>query len=183
MLLGDVVDQLHHVHGLADAGAAEQANFTSLGEGTNKVDHLDAGFKQIDRRRKFVELRCQLVNFAAFIGGDRPGLVDWPPKHVNDAPDSGIADRNRDAGTGVIDLHSAAQTIGGAHGDGAYDAVAQLLLYLEDQFGFTTVVFLALVEQKCVIDIRHRITRELNVHYGSDTLNNVSLTHRHILNQ
>src|SRR5690606_41173014 len=29
--LGDVVDQLHHVDGLADAGAAEQADLAALG--------------------------------------------------------------------------------------------------------------------------------------------------------
>ena len=45
VLLGDVVDQLHHVYGLADAGASEQADFTALGEGANKVDHLDTGFE------------------------------------------------------------------------------------------------------------------------------------------
>jgi hypothetical protein len=32
VLQGDVVDQLHHVHGLADAGAAEQADLAALGE-------------------------------------------------------------------------------------------------------------------------------------------------------
>ena len=45
VLLGDVVDQFHHVYGLANARAAEQADFTSLGEGANEVDHLDAGFE------------------------------------------------------------------------------------------------------------------------------------------
>ena len=32
VLLGDVVDQLEHVDGLADAGAAEQADLAALGE-------------------------------------------------------------------------------------------------------------------------------------------------------
>jgi hypothetical protein len=57
VLLGDVVDQLHHVDGLADAGATEQTDLAALGERADQVDNLDAGFEQIDRRRQFVELR------------------------------------------------------------------------------------------------------------------------------
>jgi hypothetical protein len=45
--LGDVVDELHHVHGLADAGAAEQADLAALGERADQVDHLDAGLEQL----------------------------------------------------------------------------------------------------------------------------------------
>ena len=35
--LGDVVDQLHDQHGLADAGAAEQADLAALGIGREQV--------------------------------------------------------------------------------------------------------------------------------------------------
>ena len=41
--LGDVVDQLLDQHGLADAGAAEQADLAALGVGRQQVDDLDAG--------------------------------------------------------------------------------------------------------------------------------------------
>ena len=43
--LGDVVDQLHDDDGLADARAAERADFAALGEGTDQVDDLDAGLE------------------------------------------------------------------------------------------------------------------------------------------
>jgi hypothetical protein len=43
MALGDVVDQLLDEHGLADAGAAEQADLAALGVGREEVDDLDAG--------------------------------------------------------------------------------------------------------------------------------------------
>ncbi len=46
MLLGDVVDQLHHVHGLAHAGTAEEANLAALRKRADQVDNLDAGFEQ-----------------------------------------------------------------------------------------------------------------------------------------
>jgi hypothetical protein len=47
VLQGDVVDQLHHVHGLADAGAAEQADLAALGERAHEVDDLDARLEQL----------------------------------------------------------------------------------------------------------------------------------------
>src|SRR3546814_20251260 len=43
MRLRDVVDQLHDRHGLADAGAAEEADLAALGVGRQQVDDLDAG--------------------------------------------------------------------------------------------------------------------------------------------
>ena len=44
--LGDVVDEFHHVHGLADTGTTEQTDLTALSERTHQVNHLDAGFQQ-----------------------------------------------------------------------------------------------------------------------------------------
>ena len=47
--LGDVVDELHDQHGLADAGTAEQADLAALGVGRKQVHDLDAG----DENRRF----------------------------------------------------------------------------------------------------------------------------------
>src|SRR3712207_9240019 len=47
VLLGDVVDQLLDEDGLADAGAAEQADLAALGVRGEQVDDLDAG---LDRK-------------------------------------------------------------------------------------------------------------------------------------
>ena len=41
--LGDVVDQFLNQHGLADAGAAEQADLAALGVRRQQIDDLDAG--------------------------------------------------------------------------------------------------------------------------------------------
>ena len=86
VLLGDVVDQLHHVDGLADAGAAEQADLAALGERADEVDHLDAGLEQLDRRRELVELRRELVDRrGARRSSIGPALVDRAAEHVHDA--------------------------------------------------------------------------------------------------
>ena len=39
--LGDVVDQFHDHDCLADAGAAESADFAAFEERTDQIDHLD----------------------------------------------------------------------------------------------------------------------------------------------
>jgi len=41
MKLGDVVNQLHDKHGLADTGTTEESNLTTLGVGSQKVDNLN----------------------------------------------------------------------------------------------------------------------------------------------
>ncbi len=47
VLGGDVIDQLLDQDGLADTGAAEQADLTALGVGADQVNDLDAGLKDL----------------------------------------------------------------------------------------------------------------------------------------
>ena len=47
MELGDVVDQFHDDDRLAHAGAAERADLAAFQEGTDQVDDLDAGGKNL----------------------------------------------------------------------------------------------------------------------------------------
>ena len=62
--LGDVVDELHDEHGLADAGAAEQADLAALTVGGEQVDDLDAGLEDFDLRALVDEGRRRAVNAA-----------------------------------------------------------------------------------------------------------------------
>ena len=62
VLLGDVVDQLEHVDGLADAGAAEQADLAALRERHQQVDDLDAGDQQVLAAGLLVVRRRGAVN-------------------------------------------------------------------------------------------------------------------------
>ena len=67
VLLRDVVDELEHVDGLADAGAAEQPDLAALGERADQVDDLDAGLEQLDRRCELIEFGRRLVDRAALL--------------------------------------------------------------------------------------------------------------------
>ena len=95
--LGDVVDQLHDQHGLADAGAAEQADLAALGVGREQVDDLDAGDEDLRFRRLLGEGRAPAAWMARLLAGlDGPGLVDRLADHVDDAPERLVADGHGD---------------------------------------------------------------------------------------
>ena len=77
--LGDVVDQLHDQHGLADAGAAEQADLAALGVRREQVDDLDAGDEDLRFGRLVGIGRRRLVDGAA-AGRCRPGRLRRPAR-------------------------------------------------------------------------------------------------------
>lgn len=76
MCLGDVVDQFHHVHGLAHTRTTEQTNLTTLGERADQVNNLDAGFQQFLRWRQFVVCRSLAVNRCCLRVAHRTAFVD-----------------------------------------------------------------------------------------------------------
>ncbi len=169
MLLGDVVDQFHHVDGLADAGAAEQADLAALGERTHQVDHLDAGFQQLIGRALLFIGRRRAVDFPVVLGYDRAGFVDRIAEHVHDAAESAGADRNRDAASGVGGNQVALQAVGGTERDATHYAVAQLLLHFKRDFG--------IVHFQRVVHFWHFVAVELNVNHRADDLYNFALAH------
>ena len=129
----DVADQLEQRHGLADAGAAEEADLAALGDGHDEVDDLDAGLEQLGRARLVLVPRRRAVDRPALLCADWAGFVDRVPRTSMMRPSvlGPTGHRNRLAGVG--DADAAVQAFGGAHGDRAHDAVAELLLHLEGQ--------------------------------------------------
>src|SRR5690606_12166017 len=74
--LGDVVDQLHHVHGLAYTSAAEQTNLAAFGERADQVDNLDTGFQQIGAASLLGIARRRAVDTPELVMLNRAGFVD-----------------------------------------------------------------------------------------------------------
>ena len=62
--LGDVVDQLLNQHGLADAGAAEQADLAALGVRREQIHDLDAGDQDFRFGRLFGVVGRRLMDGA-----------------------------------------------------------------------------------------------------------------------
>src|SRR5690606_28106798 len=174
--LGDVVDELKHVNGLAHASAAEQANLTALGERADQVDNLDAGFEQLDRRREFVEFGRILVDGTHFFALDGAAFVNGATQHVHDASKSAFTDRHRDGCARVGHFHAAAQAVGRTHGNGTHHAVAQLLLDFEGEPGFGEIRA-GIDELERVVDFWDAVAGELNIHHGADALNDGTVAH------
>ena len=93
--LRDVVDQLHDQHGLADAGAAEQADLAALGVRREQVHDLDAGDENLRFGRLVGIERRLLMDRAPLRGLHRARFVHRIADHVDDAAEALVADRHR----------------------------------------------------------------------------------------
>ena len=88
--------------GLADAGAAEQADLAAAAIGREQVDDLDAGLERLDLDRLVDELRRRAVDRAGTcLAPDRAALVDRLADDVDDAAEHLVADRHHDRRAGV----------------------------------------------------------------------------------
>jgi hypothetical protein len=72
-------------------------------------------------------------------------------------------------GAGVLDDHAATQAFRAAQRNGTDDAVTQLLLHFQGQFGA--------FHFQCVVHLRHGVAREFHVNHGADTLNDFAISH------
>src|ERR1019366_9672938 len=86
--LGDVVDELLDKDGLADAGAAEEADLAALSVRGEEIDDLDARLEDLDLRRLLDEARRGPVDRRAHLGADRGTVVDRLADDVEDAPEA-----------------------------------------------------------------------------------------------
>ena len=169
VLLGDVVDQLEHVDGLADAGAAEQADLAALGERDQQVDDLDAGVEQFLAAGLLVVRRRRAVNGQVLLRLHRALLILRRAEHVHDAAERALADRHRDRLAGGLDLQAALQAFGHAHGDRAHDAVAELLLHFQRQVD--------VLELQRFVNLRDLVARKFHVDDRADDLHNLAARH------
>jgi hypothetical protein len=162
--LRDVVDELHDEHGLADAGAAEEADLAALSVGGEQVDHLDARLEDLDLGRLLLKLGRVAVNGHVLAGVHGARLVDWLADDVEDAAEAGVADGHHDGLAGVGDFHAAAQAVGRLHGDGAHGRLAEVLGDLEHDHA------LVLRDAQRVEDLGEPPRGELDVDDGPDDL-------------
>jgi hypothetical protein len=167
-VLGDAVDHLLDQHRLAHAGTAEQADLAAQHVRRQQVDDLDAGLEHLGLRLELVERRRPRV--------DRPALGDLEllavlevqavADDVEDVALGDVADGHRDRLAGVRDRHAAHEPVGRLHGDGAGHVVADVLRHLERQRG--RLAEQLVVDRQGVVDLGHRVGRELDVDDGPD---------------
>ena len=128
MLGRDVVDELHDENGLADAGTAEKTDLSAARVRGDEVDDLDARLEDLGRCLLLVKFRGGTMDRPHLFVADGLGVVvNGLTEDVEDASECRLADRHADRRTRVVRLHAAHQAVGGAHGDAARDAVAEVL--------------------------------------------------------
>src|SRR5215469_8949806 len=101
MLLGDVVDQLENSNGLADAGAAKQANLAAPGKGANQIDNFNPGLEDFYFCRLIGECGCIAMNWRGVVGGNRPSFVDRIARYIHETAQRSGANRHGDRGSSV----------------------------------------------------------------------------------
>ncbi len=131
MLHGQVVDKLLNEHRLAYAGATKQTGFAAADVGLQQVDGLDAGFEDLHRGGEVVEARRWVMDGIVLHVLRHALAVHRLAQHVPDAAQSGLAYRHLHGLAGIHHMQAALQTVGGGHGDGAYNAARQLGLHLK----------------------------------------------------
>ncbi len=166
--LGDVVDQLMNQHGLADAGAAEQADLAALCVRAQQIDNLDAGHENFRDWLLIDEGWRGLVNGALRRRFDRARFIHRLADDVQDAAERLFADRHRDWRAGVDHILAAHQTVGCVHGDRAHGGFPQVRRHFQNQ------AIAAVRGFKRIVDIG-QITVELDVDDGADYLRHAAL--------
>ena len=128
MLHGDVVDQLLNNDGLADTGAAEQADFSAAQIGFDQVDHLDACLEHFELGRLFLERRRGPVNRVELLGLDGAHLIHRLADHVHHAAQGFISHGHHNRVAQAFRGHAAHQAFSGFQRDRAHASLAQVLL-------------------------------------------------------
>ncbi len=173
MGLGDVVDELHDEDGLADTGAAEEANLASLAVRGEQVDDLDSGFENLDLGRLFHELGGLAVNRQVVLGYAGSGLVHRTADDVEDPPKRGLAHRHHDRLARVRHGHAPDETVGGVHGDRSHSGLTEMLGNLEHEV-FLFVRDGRVLHRERVKDRRQLAGRKRDVDNGTDDLQNLA---------
>jgi peptide chain release factor 1 len=174
VLGGDVADQLLDQHGLAHAGAAEQADLAAAHVRGEQVHDLDAGLELLGRGLLVLERGRGAVDRVALAGLDLRPAVDGLAEQVEEPAQALLAHRHRDRLAGVHGLHAAHQPLGRAHGDAADLVVADVQRRLDRQADAP----LGVLDLDGVQDSRQLVRIEGHVHGGPDDLHDSTDVHR-----
>jgi hypothetical protein len=170
MAFGNVIDEFHDDDGLSDAGTTEGADFSALGEGTNKIDDLDACFEDLGLGVLIYKSRGLAVNGVPFLVWHGTASVCGIAGHVENAAQNAFANGNGNRSSERGDFHAAAEAFGRAHGNGPNPIFTEVLLDFEGETGLFSAGLEIHLES--VIDFWESSTsvEEFDVHNGSDNL-------------
>jgi len=160
--LGDVVNQFHDEHSLADTSTAEQANLTSLGVWGKHINDLDASDEHFSFDLHVNKLWGIGVNWPHdLLANDWATFVNGLTNDVHDTAEGAVTDWDLDRVTGVDDPLATDEAFGTVHGNSTDGVLTKMLCDFENE---SDVVVLHL---KGVED-RWDLTIELDVDDGTN---------------
>ena len=124
MLLGHVVDEFHDDHGLAYAGAAEEADLSAFQEGLDQVDNFYSGLEHLCCGRLFIERGGKTVNGHSLFKGNRAEVIHGFADYIHHSAQRSAAYGGGDGATLIDGFHASHHAVGGFHGDAADAAFA-----------------------------------------------------------
>src|SRR5690606_29793929 len=150
-------------HGLANAGAAEQADLAALGVRRQQVDDLNTRLEDFRFRRLFDVGGGWSMDRAQFGPLDGARFVHRLADNIHNPAQGRFADWHDDRAARVRHGLSANETFGGVHGDGAHGVFAQVLRDFQNQ----AVAVIVRLER---IQNGGKLTVELHVDDGARNL-------------
>ncbi len=172
---GDVVNEFENDDGLTDAGATEGSGFTTLDEGRDEIDDLDAGLEDRGFGVLIGERGGGTVNGIFLLVLHGAAAVYGRARDVKNAAKNAVADGHGNRSAGIDYFHTTLQAFGGGHGDGAREAATEMLLHFEREI----LGFAADGERdgERLVDGRDGVLRELHVDHGADDLDDFAGIH------
>ena len=167
MLGGHGVDQLLDQHGLAHAGAAEQAHLAAFCVRGQQVDDLDAGFQNLHHGALVGKGGGLPVNGPG-LPGDGALVVNGLAEHAEQPAQTLPAHRHGDAAAGGLHGQIPGQALRRGQEDAPDDAVPQMLGDLHDHI---PAVGLGI---QCVPDPGQLASRKGHIHHRTQYLHNGS---------
>ncbi len=177
MFLGDVVDQLHQNNRFADAGTAEQADFTAARIGGEQIDDFYAGLKRLNLGFLIDEFWRRPVNWRKLLRIDWSTFIHRLADHVDDPSESSLAHRHADTCASIHNIHAAHQTFSGIHGDTAHRVLTQVLRHLDHQIPLG-VTDRGVGNLERVVNRRQPAAGKLDVDDRTQNLGEFTHTHR-----
>ena len=153
VLARDVVDQLLDQHGLADAGAAEEADLAALDVRRDQVDDLDPGLEDLDLRRQVAERRRIAMDRPALASPRRRSFSSIGSPSTFQRRPSVASPTGTEIGAPVSTTSMPrGEPVGRVHGDGAHAVVAEMLLHLGDELDRRVAVLLGRADAERAVD-------------------------------
>eukprot|EP00043_Microstomoeca_roanoka_P001490 m.33042 g.33042 ORF g.33042 m.33042 type:complete len:558 (+) comp10850_c1_seq1:312-1985(+) len=167
--LGDVVDQLHDKHSLADTSTTEKTNLATLSVRSKEINDLDTSLEDFRGDTHFGQRRGLSMDGKEAVGLDGTTLINGFTNDVHDTAKGSNTDGDGDGITTVNDGLTADKTLSTVHGNSTHGVLAEMLSNLKNQAG------VVVLDLKGVEDRRKSTILELDVDNGTDNGDNGAL--------